>query len=296
MRVTSTTQYLQLSNDLGASLSRFQDLQGQLSDLKRIHQLSDAPSDAVSVLRYQAQQDDWAAWQRSADDASSWASNTDSSLQSAATLMQRAKTLATSSVNGAMGADSRAALADEISSIRSQLVDIANTNVGGRALFAGLQNTAVTQVSGAWTFTGDSEAVKRQIGSASTVQVNADGAQVFGFTAGAGKDVFSVLDQLATDVRSGNTTAIATDQDDLNARYSNLTTAMGAVGALENTISTQQNLASSTVGTLKQQQSNLQDADLAETILLLNQAQVAYQAALGATAKANLPSLASYLS
>jgi flagellar hook-associated protein 3 FlgL len=296
MRVTSTTQYLQLSSDLGASLSRFSDMQTQLSDLKRIHQLSDAPSDAVSVLRYQAQQDDWAAWQRSADDASTWASNTDSSLQSAATLMQRAKTLATSSVNGAMGADSRAAIADEITSIRSQLVDIANTNVGGRALFAGLQNTAVTQVNGAWTFTGDSEAVKRQIGSASTVQVNADGAQVFGFTAGAGQDVFSVLDQLATDVRSGNTTAIATDQDNLNARYGNLTTAMGAVGALENTISTQQNLASANLSTLKQQQSNLQDADLAETILLLNQAQTAYQAALGATAKANLPSLASYLS
>jgi flagellar hook-associated protein 3 FlgL len=296
MRVTSTTQYLQLSNDLGASLSRFQDLQGQLSDLKRIHQLSDAPSDAVSVMRYQAQQDDWAAWQRSADDASSWASNTDSSLQSAATLMQRAKTLATSAVNGAMGADSRSAIADEITSIRSQLVDIANTNVGGRALFAGLQNTAVTQVNGAWTFTGDSEAIKRQIGSASTVRVNADGAQVFGFAAGAGQDVFSVLDQLSTDVRSGNTTAIATDQNNLNARYGNLTTSMGMVGALENTISTQQSLASANVSTLKQQQSNLQDADLAETIMLLNQAQVAYQAALGATAKANLPSLASYLS
>lgn len=296
MRVTSTTQYLTMSTDLGAALSRFADLQDQASDLKRIHKLSDAPSDAVSVLRYSAQQNDWSAWQRSADDASTWASNTDSSLQSATSLLQRAKTLATSAVNGAMGADSRAALADEITSIRSQLVDIANTSVGGRALFAGLQNTAVAQVNGTWTFTGDSEAVKRQIGSSSTVRVNADGAQVFGFTAGAGQDVFSVLDQLSADVRSGNTTAIATDQNNLDARYSNFTTALGTVGALENTITTQQNLASSTLGTLQQQQSNLEDADLAETILQLNQAQTAYQAALGATAKANLPSLASYLS
>src|SRR3954471_21257363 len=174
MRVTSTTQFLTMSTDLGAALSRFADLQDQASDLKRIHKLSDAPSDAVSVLRYQSQQSDWASWQRSGDDASTWASNTDSSLQSAASLMQRAKTLATSAVNGAMGADSRSALADEITSIRSQLTDIANSDVGGRALFAGLQNTAVTQVNGAWTFTGDSEAVKRQIGSASTVRVNAD--------------------------------------------------------------------------------------------------------------------------
>lgn len=296
MRVTSTTQYLTMSSDLGAALSRFQDIQEQAADLKRIHKLSDAPSDAVSVLRYQAQQTDWAAWQRSSQDASTWASNTDSTLQSAASLMQRAKTLATTAVNGAMGSDSRAALADEIDSIRSQMVDLANTNVGGRALFAGLQNTAVTQVDGTWTFTGDSEAVKRQIGSSSTIRVNADGAQVFGFSAGAGQDVFSVLDKLSADVRSGDTTAIATDQDNLNARYSNITTALGTVGALENTISTQQTLATSTTGTLQQQQSNLEDADLAATILQLNQAQVAYQAALGATAKANLPSLASYLS
>jgi flagellar hook-associated protein 3 FlgL len=296
MRVTSTTQYLTMSTDLGAALSRFQDLQDQASDQKRIHKLSDAPSDAVSVLRYQAQQKDWGAWQRSADDASTWASNTDSSLQSATSLMQRAKTLATTAVNGAMGSDSRAALADEIDSIRSQLVDIANTNVGGRALFAGLQNTAVTQVNGVWTFTGDSEAVKRQIGSSSTIRVNADGAQVFGFTAGPGQDIFSVLDQLSADVRSGNTTAIATDQNNMDARYSGLTQALGTVGALENTITTQQSLATSTVGTLQQQQSNLEDADLPSTILQLNQAQVAYQAALGATAKANLPSLISYLS
>ena len=296
MRVTSTTQYLTMSSDLGAALSRFQDLQDQASDQKRIHKLSDAPSDAVSVLRYQAQQQDWAAWQRSGDDASTWASNTDSSLQSAASLLQRAKTLATSAVNSAMGSDSLSAIADEITSIRSQLVDIANTNVGGRALFAGLQNTAVTQVNGAWTFTGDSEAVKRQIGSASTVRVNADGAAVFGFSAGPGQDVFSVLDQLSSDVRSGNTSGVTTDQNNLNARYSNVTTALGTVGALENTITTQQNLATSTVGTLQQQQSNLEDADLPSTILQLNQAQVAYQAALGATSKANLPSLISYLS
>jgi len=126
--------------------------------------------------------------------------------------------------------------------------------------------------------------------------VNADGAQVFGFTAGPGQDIFSVLDQLSADVRSGNTTAIATDQNNMDARYSGLTQALGTVGALENTITTQQSLATSTVGTLQQQQSNLEDADLPSTILQLNQAQVAYQAALGATAKANLPSLISYLS
>ena len=142
--------------------------------------------------------------------------------------MQRAKTLATTAVNGAMGADSRAALADEITSIRSQLADIANTNVGGRALFAGLQNTAVTQVNGTWTFTGDSEAVKRQIGSASTVRVNAE-APRSSDSAGPGQDVFSVLDQLrpmsdpATPPRSR---PIRTAY----ARYSNLTTGLGTVG------------------------------------------------------------------
>ena len=295
MRVTSTTQFLTLKNDLGSALSRFQDLQGQVADGKRIHQLSDAPADAVAVMRYAAQQSDWNAWSRSADDASMWADNTDSALQSATSLLQRAKTLATTAVNGAMGADSRAALADEIDSLRSQMVDVANTNVGGRALFAGLQNTAVTQVSGTWTFTGDSEAVKRQIGVSSTVRANADGAQVFGFNAGAGKDVFSVLDQLSADVRAGNTNAIATDQNELNNRYSDVTTALGTVGALENTISAQKTLASSALGDLQKQQSTLEDADLASTILQLNQAQVAYQAALGATSKANLPSLADYL-
>jgi flagellar hook-associated protein 3 FlgL len=295
MRVTATTQYYTMANDLENSLSRFQELQSKVASGKTLQKYSDSPSDTVSVLRYAAQQTDLNAYNRSADDAQTWASSSDGALHSASTLLQRVKTLAITAVNGAQSTDGRAALADEVDSLNQQLASIANTTVGGRGLFSGMQDTAVTQTSGTWNFVGDSQAVNRQIGVSNTLRVNVDGAAVFGFTAGAGQDVFSTLSKLSADIRSGNTTSITADQTTLDARYSNITAALGTTGDLENAITAQQNYNTTTLDTLAGQQSTLEEADLPGTILKMSQAQTGYQAALAAAAQANLPSLADYL-
>jgi flagellar hook-associated protein 3 FlgL len=296
MRVTSVTTYLTLKDGLGQSLARVQDQQQQLATGRRINRLSDAPSDAVTSLRYRAQESDWAAWTRSADDAARWATEADGTLQSATGMLRRVRDLAVQAVNGGLSPDARAAIGDEISQIRAGLVDLANVTSGGRALFAGFADTAVAQVAGTWSYVGDAGAVQRQIGPSVTVQVNLDGARVFGFMAGAGQDVFAVLDGLAAAARSGDSTGITAGQSLLDARYRDLTTALGQVGALQNRIDGQLQLGAETVDELRRQRGNVEDVDLAEAVLRLTQAQTGYQAALGAAGKAaQLPSLASFL-
>ena len=137
--------------------------------------------------------------------------------------------------------------------------------------------------------------MKRQIGPSMSITVNLPGSEVFGFNAGPGKDLFSTLDTLAADLRSGDTTALAADQTQLNARTTDITTSLGKLGALENRVSAQQDLASSTVGVIQKQRSDLSDVDLAEATLKLQMSQTGYQAALAAAARSNLPSLADFL-
>jgi flagellar hook-associated protein 3 FlgL len=295
MRITSTTSYISMREGLANSLAQVADTQGQLASGKRINRWSDAPSDAVTVSRYSSQQTAWAAYQHSGEDASRWLNTADGALQSVSSTLTRVRQIATNGVNGSLGQTSRDALADEVTALRDHLVDIANSKVGDRGLFSGFQDTAVKQVAGVWTYVGDTGAVQRQIGPSMTVSVNLPGSEVFGFDAGPGKDLFSTLDKLAADLRSGNTTALASDQTDLGNRSTDVLRSLGKLGALENRVEQQLDLGKSMIDDLKKQRSDLADVDLAEATLKLQMSETGYQAALAAASRSNLPSLADFL-
>jgi flagellar hook-associated protein 3 FlgL len=295
VRITSTTNYLTMRQGLESTLSAVADSQNQLSTGKKILRYSDSPSDAVTALRFASQESDWAAYKHSSDDASRWLNTADGTLQSVSSTLQKVRTLAVNGINGSLGQTSRDALADEVDALRDHLVDLANTKVGNRGLFSGFQDTAVANNGGTWQYVGDSGAVERQIGPSMKIQVNLPGSSVFGFDQGNGQDVFSTLDKLSADLRSGNVSAMQADQTTLDARFGGITKALGTLGALEKRVQNQQTLGDDSVDEIKRQRSQLSDVDIAEASLKLQQAQTGYQAALAAAARSNLPSLADFL-
>jgi flagellar hook-associated protein 3 FlgL len=296
MRVTSTTNFITMRQGLESTLSSVADAQTSLSTGKRILQYSDAPTDAVTALRYSSQESDWAAYKHSADDASRWLNTADGTLQSVGSTLQSVKALAVNGVNGGLGQTARNALADQVDALRDHLVDLANTKVGNRGLFSGFGDTAVAKDAGGnWTYAGDGGAVNRQIGPSMKIQVNLPGSDVFGFAAGAGKDVFSTLDKLAANLRSGDTAAIAASQTQLDSRMTDVNRSLGTLGALETRVDNQLKLGADAVDEIKRQRSELADVDIAEASLKLQQAQTGYQAALAAASRSNLPSLADFL-
>jgi flagellar hook-associated protein 3 FlgL len=295
MRITSTTNYITMRQGLESTLSSVADAQNQLSTGKRILRYSDSPSDAVTALRFASQESDWAAYKHSADDATRWLNTADGTLQSVSSTLQKVRTLAVNGINGSLGQSSREALADEVDALRDHLVDLANTKIGNRGLFSGFQDTAVAKNGTAWNYAGDDGKVNRQIGPSMQIAVNLTGSEVFGFDQGAGQDVFSTLDKLAADLRSGDVTAMQADQTQLDARFTGVTTALGKLGALEKRVENQLTLGADSVDEIRRQRSELSDVDIAEASLKLQQAQTGYQAALAAAARSNLPSLADFL-
>jgi len=295
MRVTSTTSYITMRENLTSALGRVAEANNDLASGKRINKWSDAPSDAVTASRYTSQEADWAAYQHASGDASRWLNTADGALQSVSTAMQRVRQIATNGINGSLGQTSRDALAEEVLALRDHLVDVANTKIGDRGLFSGFQDTAVAKVGGAWTYAGDTGAVQRQIGPSMTVTVNLPGSEVFGFDAGAGNDLFSALDKLAADLRSGDTAGITAGQNLLQTRSEGINRSLGQLGALQNRVDRQQDLGTSTVDDIKRQRSDLAEIDIAEATLKLKLADTGYQAALAAASRSNLPSLADFL-
>ena len=299
MRVTPTTMFLTVGSGLQESIGRLQDAQEKLSSGKRINRFSDSPTDAATVLGLAARQRDWDAFTKAADDATGWLNTQDQALQSASSLLQRARELALSAGNGANSDTARASIAAELDSLKDELATLANTSYMGRSVFGGFKAAAVSQdTSGRWTWAGGTsgDAVNRRVAPEVTVRVNLDGNATFGFAAGAGQDVFAVLGRLATDVRAGNTAAVnGADLTDLDSRMADVNNGLATVGARANQVDAAQTIGQQRVDTLKQHRSSLEDADIPQSVMDLQLAQSGYQAVLGATARLTMPSLVDWL-
>ena len=209
--------------------------------------------------------------------------------------MRRIQDLAVSARSGAMSPTALGAVADELDQLQGELGDLANTQHLGRSLFGGFGSAAVSNAGGSWQYVGDSGSVDRRLGPNLTLGVNVLGSTVFGFAAGPGQDVFSSIGRLSAAVRAGNGAGIDAAQGELAVHAQTISQQLGVVGARTNRVEAAQQAAQDSTLNLQTVRSGVEDADIAETILRLNQAQTGYQAALGAAAKANMPSLAEFL-
>jgi flagellar hook-associated protein 3 FlgL len=244
-----------------------------------------------------AQVADIDSFTRGISDARTWLGVQDTALQTASSLLARAKELATQAGNGAHNETSRAAIAMELEGIRSQLGALANTQQNGQAVFGGFSAVAVELTATSASFVGspDGTAVLRQVSPEQVVTVNTDGAQVFGFNAGFGFDVFSALADLATAVREGDNVAIADSSATLDARADDVRNALGGVGSRTAIIEALESTLGDRKMALTEQRSSLEDADPAAAAIELTRAAQAYEAALAAVARTSQISLLDFI-
>ena len=295
MRVSNQQIVSAALNQVQAQLPALMRAESRLSTGQRVSAPSDDPPAAASILLLQAATQANAQERLNAEDGQAWVNGTDNQLQQAAAILQRVRDLAVEAGSNVSPSTSTA-IATEITSIRDQLVAIANSQQQGRGLFSGFAGgAAVTRVAGAWTYTGDTGAIQRRVGDQNQLTVNVTGDQVFGFSAGAGQDVFTMLDNLASQVSAGNAIAVSASIAPVDAALNRVNQGLAQVGSAGNRIAQALALNLSTGETIKSQLSAVQDVDLTEATMNLQTQQVAYQAALGALSKVLGPSLLDFI-
>lgn len=103
-----------------------------------------------------------------------------------------------------------------------------------------------------------------------------------------------MLAKISDDLRS-NTAGLATDLTDLDTAMKRVQNVLSDVGARYNRVEMMGEAAASSLISLGQDLTNVENVDLPKAILDLKMQELAYQAALGATAKAIQPSLVDFL-
>jgi flagellar hook-associated protein 3 FlgL len=288
IRVTQGTIRADSLRGLQSSLSRLQGLQAQLSSGKQIAVPSDDPSGTAAAMTLRTQQAGDVQYLRNIDQISARLGVTDNTLTSISDRLRSVRELAVQAQNGALGADSRAALASQASALKSEIVDLYNTTYLDRPVFGGTvagQQT-IDPITGAYV--GNDQPVVTRISRDATIRADVKGTDVGADT------VPALLDRIIGDL--GSTAPMpAADLNDLDATLSKVMQALGDVGARAARVDATRTNVDSQRLDLTARISENEDVDLPATIMNLQSQQVAYQSALGASARILQTSLLDFL-
>lgn len=306
MALTRITQSMMSDRSLSGmqtSLNRLADIQERLSTGRELNRPSDSPTGTTSAMRLRSALADQQQYARNAEDGLGWLNTADATLQGVNDQLRRARDLALQGANAATGQAARDALATEVEQIREGLVAAGNTSYLGRPIFGGITASSgafaqdpdpVANPNGAVTYIGDTTtaAVERTVADGVRIDVQVAGRDAFGNDGG---NVFDDLDALATALRDGDQAGIQTAIGALGTDMDRVTATLSDVGTRTARIERALQSAKDAELGLTNSLSEIENTDLPKAMVELQMQEVAYQAALAATARVLQPSLVDFL-
>ncbi|MGV3754737.1 MAG: flagellin [Verrucomicrobiota bacterium] len=309
MRITFSTFPNALVPQLGTLASRQTKLQTEAATGQRVQSASDDPVAMRRVLDLQTEAQSMGQYQRNITRMQEVAGAAFTAMRSLQKVTDRASEIATL----ADGLKSPAELkiyAAEVNQLIQQAVETANTKNRGDHLFAGTKNDqppfttsldAGGQVIGV-TYQGNDSVAGSEITPGLTVAVqppgvNTSGSGPQGLLADSrnGSDLFAHLLSLRDHLLAGDVTGVAADQQNLARDEENLMQQYGLNGSVQSRLEVTSARISGQLLALESVVSQEVDADLAETLVRLNETQTAYQAALQSGSSIMRLSLLDYL-
>jgi flagellar hook-associated protein 3 FlgL len=250
---------------------------------QRVTTPSDDPAGYASAMRQGDQSAALQAGARAARVSADGLSVADNTLDSIGELLTQAREIAVRAQNDTISSGDRAALGQQITSIREQVLALANTRGPQGYVFGGTA-TGTAPFSAAGTFVGNDLPVYSPLGaSGPTIRANASGASAF-TAAGGGRDVFADMQALATAMTANDLPGIRTAIDGLDGGMRQVTTEQQRVGLAVDRLRRYAELSDTAVVGIESSRARALGADdLPKIFTELTAAQSAYQRSLEAT-------------
>ena len=280
--------------------------QAQLAQGKQIINASDAPNQAATIQRMKSILSRQESYQSSLNTVKARLQGEDSTLQSVSELLIRAKEVAVQGANDTLNTGDRKALANEMQSLRDQMLSLANTrDSNGNFLFAGSrvkQPAFAETANGSPVYMGDQTRMNVRVGDQQNIPINRTGTDAFvpvarmdkdGTTVGVG--FFQVLDNLIAGLNTANGSDIRRGAGELDNLQQGLSLAHAQVGTNLNMVDQQTAIIDDTTLNLKSTLSSIEDLDYASAITKMNQQMLSLEAAQASFAKVSQLNLFNYI-
>ena len=293
MRVTFNMAFRNGVYDINRAADAMARAQREVSSLKRVQRPSDDPSAASQVVAERTEQRQLDSFIDATPSVDARLRVADSVLSDTLNLLTTAQTKTAAANNSYVTQQQRDALALEIEGIRDTLLSNVNTQVKGAYIFSGTDLTDQPYTKDGLgvvqAYAGNSSNQILDIDRNRAVAVTFDGDALV-------DTLFADLDALVTAIRSGDGAGMQAGMQQLQAAFERATAMQSRVGNDLSDLDEQQLRLDQMKRASETRRSGLEDANLAEAITNMSQAETAHSAALKAVAAANRPSLLDYLS
>ena len=277
MRVSDNMSIDTVSRNIAGAEARQLAASREASSGARINAPSDDPVGAAHLARIQASIDTTASFRQTISTVQGDVALSESTLASASSVMDRAQEIAMQGANDSLSASDRASLATEVSSLREQLISLANTKGSFGYLFGGTANAAPPfDTTGA--FVGNSNPHTVEIAPGLTLDTQVDGAKAF--TLAGGRDVFADLTALSTALNANDGAAVSATVNSLDTSRRQIVAARSDAGDKLNRLATADTVHDQVDSALQSQRHDLADADPAASYSRLMTAQQSLTSAI----------------
>lgn len=310
MRVSSRSFYHQFSDQVRTLSNRQNRLQTQAASGQRIQTAEEDPAAMRRILDLQAEATRVQQHQKNIDGLKEKVSVSYDALRGLKTISDRVTELA-ALADGTKSPDDLKLYATEVGQLLEQATTLVNSRYNGEYLFAGtrsdqepfqVQKNAEGRITDV-LYQGNTDAPAVEVAEGMAVSVlvpgeNSSGTGSRGLVSDprSGADFFRHLIRFQNNLLEGDVDAILTqDRAALAKDEENIIFQMSTNAATQSRLESAKSIATSRVAALGNLISREGNADLAETLVQLNQTQTAYQAALQSGASVMQLSLLNYL-
>ncbi|HEY7948781.1 MAG TPA: flagellin [Acidimicrobiales bacterium] len=290
----------QMISGLNADQASQATLEQELSTGDMINKPSDNPAGAADLMQLNGSMVRSQQYAANATDGSGWLSLGNSTMNQILSGLQQARQ-AVLSVTGANLSNQPGAiqgLAQQVASVRQELINLSNTTYGGQAIFAGTGNVT-TAYDQNGNYVGGGSAPTRTVAPGVQVAVAVTGDQVFGTGTTGLLGSTGVLAQIVQDLQTGTpaslNSAATTDLQALDAATTTVTSQAAVMGANYQRMQTFAQQATNTQQALQAQMAGLDATNVGQVSTQLTEAQQSYQSALWATSQLSQESLVQFL-
>jgi flagellar hook-associated protein 3 FlgL len=265
--------------------------QTEVSSGFKVQKPSDDPGAVAAILQVQADIGRNQQVQSNLGSAKAELGTADSALQSAVLQVESALSMAAQGATSTATASVRANIAVQVAGVQQALVGISQTQVNGRFIFSGDQDTGPAYQLDSSQANGVKQLITAPAtrvivdSTGTTISVAKTAQEIFDNGTSAAGNVFAAVNSLLTALRNNDANGIAQAATDLHAADTHLNDQLAFYGAAENRVAAATDLAQKFQTEQQGQLSQLRDADIPTVAIQLNQAQLAEQAALSVEAK-----------
>jgi flagellar hook-associated protein 3 FlgL len=291
MKITQMATYRSLQYNLRKNSDSLNKLYEQAATGKQLQRASDDPSAISSVFSSRTQIETADRYLETIAGTQDGLNILDGYLDSTEDLLVRAKEIAINGINGALSDEDMQTLANEVTQLQSELLDMANAQVDGKYLFAGYAENTLPFSGSPTVYNGTNDHKLVEISAGQTVQTNLTGTEVFM----APVDLFAVLKNLETALSAGNGSAVAAELNNLESAAEQVRGKRSQMGNINSHLDDVSDLTENIKLQMQERLSRYEDADLVEVLTDITQAEQAFEAALSVSARVSSLSILDYL-